>query len=69
MKICPCCGTENEQNALNCQLCNFEFKTMNDFEASEKSVSFDKQIPEISPVNPKGTIAQQNNNSLLYIII
>ncbi|MBR7084238.1 MAG: hypothetical protein IKI37_03560, partial [Oscillospiraceae bacterium] len=54
MKICPCCGTENEQDAIRCQLCNVEF----DLNAglSEKAV----QITD-NAVMQKITINEENH--------
>lgn len=72
IKICPCCGMENDASEQNCQLCNFEFDQLDTAQVPNQSLTKKDQsvstqnTVSMSYTNPSSQKSQNPNAVLQY---
>ncbi len=72
IKICPCCGMENDASEQNCQLCNFEFDQLDTAQVPNQSLTKKDQSAStqntvsMSYTNPSSQKSQNPNAVLQY---
>lgn len=73
MKICPNCGAENDDNALTCILCEFEFDFENENSETGATANNENVVPDTDSVdNPSGkddNMAPKSSNKPILIAI